>query len=213
MTPARPRRIESLPVSPDHLPAQRLDLQRDSADQSGIVLAALEHDVFGQPLRRPLRWGVGLSDRTLFFAAQWSGETEPADAIKESFAEGLWEFDCAELFLSNPANGRYLEFNLSPRGAWWSCLFIAPRQRAEGWPAPLQGTRISVYEPRQLAVMALPLAKVRAALGLDATPDARLHGNVTACTGTPQQFASVAELGEEQPDFHLPQDFLPLRLS
>jgi hypothetical protein len=44
-----------------------------------------------------------------------------------NFLAELWRHDVAELFIADPASGRYFEFNLAPNGAWWSCEFTAPR--------------------------------------------------------------------------------------
>ena len=45
------------------------------------------------------------------------------------FVEGLWHYDCGELWLCNPENGRYIEFNLAPDGCRWACVFALPRLR------------------------------------------------------------------------------------
>ena len=43
---------------------------------------------------------------------------------------GLWRYDCVELFLSGEEDGRYVEMNLSPGGAWWASSFLSPRVTA-----------------------------------------------------------------------------------
>lgn len=46
------------------------------------------------------------------------------------FVEGLWERDVAEFFVAGRGTS-YQEVNISPTGAWWSCLFSDYRERAE----------------------------------------------------------------------------------
>ncbi len=43
------------------------------------------------------------------------------------FQEFLWKYDTAEFFIAKPDCSRYLEFNLSPNGSWWSMIFTDPR--------------------------------------------------------------------------------------
>ena len=43
------------------------------------------------------------------------------------FVEGLWERDVAEFFVAGQGT-TYQEINISPTGAWWSCLFSDYRQ-------------------------------------------------------------------------------------
>lgn len=42
----------------------------------------------------------------------------PAPIPIPSRENGLWRHTCVELFLATPGNNRYVEFNLSPSGAW-----------------------------------------------------------------------------------------------
>lgn len=197
------------------LPFSIIDPNQELPLQQGISLQEFTVDVFGEKLCKETcsmpSWGLALSKDSLFLAFCWQEQVLPHPAEKAEFVEGLWEYDCGELFLSNPENGRYLELNLSPKGAWWSCLFDAPLQRFEENPKPIIGAYVSVYELKNLTVLRLPLAKIRVALGLEATPQAKIHANVTACLREPQRFLSAIPLGGEQPDFHRPQDFLPLQ--
>jgi hypothetical protein len=43
-------------------------------------------------------------------------------------ADELWKHTCCELFLLNPADGSYLEFNFSPSGRWAAYHFDAYRE-------------------------------------------------------------------------------------
>ncbi len=126
------------------------------------------------------------------------------------YAEGLWEGDCAELFLVNPANGFYAEFNLSPQGGRWCCAFTAPRVRAAGAPAAFAGVSAAgVVSPASWsAQLRIPVAALPAELDFD---PAVTRGNVTFCLGAdPQRYFTLADLGGGNPDFHRPARWIPL---
>lgn len=62
------------------------------------------------------------------------------DSDNGTFRAGLWDGDCAELFLGNPVTGFYVEFNVSPIGGWWNCSFSSIRVKAHDKdPEPLSG--------------------------------------------------------------------------
>jgi len=123
------------------------------------------------------------------------------------FLAGLWRHDVAELFLADPASGRYFEFNLAANSAWWCCEFTAPRVRAE---------EIDIVMPEVftfadmapdgawVAAMSIPLDLLRARL--DFGPQTR--ANVTFVLDSPdQKFVSAVDLGTGEPDFHQPEKF------
>ena len=85
------------------------------------------------------------------------------DARPGVFTADLWQFDAAEFFLVSPDIDRYLEFNLAPNGAWWSCEFTAPRQGAHPNNEPLPGvvTSGSLGDDRWEAGASLPLTTLR----------------------------------------------------
>lgn len=127
------------------------------------------------------------------------------------FKEGLWQHDCAELFLANLETGHYIEFNLAPNGAWWSCLFEAPRCHALVENLPLPGVTTEALEgiAHWEARLRIPLAALPETIGIDL---AKWRGNATFCLGNAprQKFATFAIPASGQPDFHRPQDWLPL---
>lgn len=134
-------------------------------------------------------------------------------SVAGQFHEGLWQHDCAELFLLNPGNGHYLEFNIGPNGAWWSCLFEAPRCHALMENLALPGVTgegvegIAHWEAR----LRVPMTAIPEIIGSDPS---RWQGNATFCLGNDprQKFATFAPPASEQPDFHRPRDWLPLGL-
>jgi hypothetical protein len=183
--------------------------------------------------RRPLRWGE-LDVPMLGLARDWSGHPEnppagfclaedgghlwfvahhrrPASlhpqARPGAFQAELWKHDVAELFLADPASGRYFEFNLAPNGAWWSCEFTAPRVREEETDIAMPGVAAFADlapDGSWVAAMALPLDMLRARLDFGTTTRA----NVTMILGSPdQRFLTAADLGGGAPDFHRPGSF------
>jgi hypothetical protein len=172
---------------------------------------ALERDWHGDPAPGRPRWGLRISGGGLRFAG---GADAPPICLDGDagggFVEGLWNADAAELFLLNPATGFYLEFNLSPGGAWWCCAFDAPRARAARGPAPLPGVQAeaAVRKGGWESSLTVPLASLPQELAFD--PETT-RGNVAFCLGSPQRFVTLADLGGGAPDFHRPEKWVPLR--
>lgn len=129
------------------------------------------------------------------------------------FTPELWRADVAELFLTNPLTGRYLELNFSPSGAWWSCLFSAPRvpQYAEPWQIAGLSAAAGRDEAGWMVCAEFPEAEVLSAL--EVRRWAELRGNVYAISRGSQQdrFCSAAPLEGSRPDFHRPGQWLPVR--
>lgn len=129
------------------------------------------------------------------------------------YQKELWKFDVAELFIADPASGRYFEFNLAPNGAWWTCEFIAPRVRADEVDIAMPDVAtFSEMAPdgSWVAAMAIPLALLRARL--DFGPGSRM--NVTMILESPdQKFISASDLGDGEPDFHQPGRFGEITFS
>lgn len=127
-----------------------------------------------------------------------------------SYVEGLWTKDLAEVFIREDGSNSYQEFNLSPRGAWWSMLFGKPRDRltdqfkmpncqvvsevrADGWFAGIQ------IEIASLSIR----CKFQKGSAL----------NVTAVYGeNPRTYLSFVKLPGEKPNFHQPSVFAPVML-
>jgi hypothetical protein len=133
-------------------------------------------------------------------------EVGPSD-----FHEGLWRFDCGELWLCNPENGRYLELNLAPNGAFWSCVFALPRLRDGDIKSPLCLTRSITDMEGWFSTLTISRSEIERSLG---TFDG-LIGNVTLILGgCPDVDAPLENLHSAVPlgavDFHRPQDWVPL---
>ena len=173
-----------------------------------VPLLGLETDVHGTALQAPAAFSVVSDGRHLWFIVnhRMPARIHP-QARPGAFQTGLWQHDVAELFLADPASGRYFEFNLAPNGAWWSGEFIAPRVRAD--EAEIAMPEVATFsdlgpDGSWLAAMAVPLDLLRARL--DFGPETRM--NVTMILESPaQKFISASDLGAGEPDFHQPQRF------
>lgn len=173
-----------------------------------VPLLGLGHDWFGTRVEPAAGFSLVKDPRRLWFLAS---HRRPAilhpDARPGGFQAELWRYDVAELFLADPASGRYFEFNLAPNGAWWCCEMTAPRVRAkeEDEAMPEVATYADLAaDGSWVAAMALPLDLLKARL--DFGPETR--ANVTFILESPaQRFLTAAALGDGEPDFHQPQRF------
>ncbi|MES2657108.1 MAG: hypothetical protein V4689_00750 [Verrucomicrobiota bacterium] len=173
-----------------------------------VPLFGLARDLQGEVIDPPAAFSVVADPFYLWLIAS---HRKPAFLHPKSrpgaFQAELWRYDVAELFLADPASGRYFEFNLAPNGAWWTCEFTAPRVRAD--EAEIAMPEVATYSEMSadgtwVAAMAIPLHLLRARL--DFGPQTRL--NVTMILGSPsQKFLSAADLGKGEPDFHQPDRF------
>jgi hypothetical protein len=172
--------------------------------------ASLEKDWFGEPVAAGPRFKLTLAAGELVLRGYAGKPPLIIAADNGGYAEGLWDGDCAELFLVNPDTGYYIEFNLSPKGGWWCCEFTAPRVRAPGAPRELVGvtTKASPGVDDWAATIRIPVASLPAELAFD--PKKTL-GNVTFCLGdSPQLYLTHADLGGGTPNFHLPDKWVKL---
>jgi len=178
-----------------------------------LPLLGITRDWNAEPVNPPAAYSLAVDPHRLWFVATHS---QPAHihpkARPGQFLAELWKFDVAELFLHDSNSGRYLELNLSPNGAWWSCEFTAPRERAHTEDQPWPGVETYAElapDGGWVAAMTLPLDTLvdRLKLGPATT------GNVTFILNSPEpQFLSAAPLGDGEPDFHRPAAFSALRV-
>lgn len=175
-----------------------------------ILSARLDKDWFGQPVPAAPECELRLDAGSLTLRARVKKPPLTVAGDTGGYAEGLWEGDCAELFLVNPKTGYYLEFNLSPKGGWWCCAFTAPRVRAPGAPRETPGvvTQASSDAASWSAEIRIPVASLPAEVAFDPAVTA---GNITFCLGNaPQIYLTYADLGGGKPDFHLPGKWVRL---
>ena len=171
-----------------------------------VALLAAGKDWDGNPLEVPIGFSFAIDEKNLWFIVS---HRQPAtihpDARPGQFLPELWKYDVAEFFLTNPDNGRYLEFNLAPNGAWWAAEFTGPREGMG--EAPLQGVETHsdlAADGTWLVAACIELKMLRERFAF--SPDSRL--NATFIVDSPEQkFVSVADLGDGDPDFHRPDRF------
>jgi len=174
-----------------------------------VPMSAIDHDWHGAACSPPAEVTLVADPDCLWLLARRASAARPdPNANLGEFREGLWQHDVAELFIAAADRKRYLEFNLSPSGAWWFAGFSAARERVTGHPLP------------QVRTLAFPHANDgwTAALGIPIDflnshvawgPDSSL--NITLILNSPDpQFLSAAALGAGDPDFHRPLHFSAL---
>jgi len=177
------------------------------ADVHAVPMQELCHDWQGEALAPPARFAVVEDPSHLWLIAgrQSAAKPHPAGDCGDFQAE-LWRYDVAELFIADATQSSYLEFNLSPTGAWWMERFSAPRQAhpLERLPAVLTHAGPDGVSGWR-AALGLPLDWLRATIGWsEASPL-----NVTLILETPEQrFVTATDLGGGEPDFHRPQEFV-----
>ena len=150
-------------------------------------------------------------ERLWFLASRAKAAAPHPEARPGKFLPRLWEHDVAELFLTDPASGRYLEFNLSPNGAWWNAEFTAPRVRTDGANLAMPDVQTFAEQATDgswVAALSLPLDVLQARIGYG--PQTR--ANVTFILESPaQRFLSANDLVGGEPDFHRPDRFSTLQ--
>lgn len=179
-----------------------------------VPLFGLQKDWHGGSLEIAAGFSLVSDSERLWFIAN---HRQPArihpKARPGGFLAELWKYDVAELFLADPASGRYLELNLAPNGAWWTCEFTGPRMRAEAVDIAMPDVAtFSEMSPdgSWLAAAALPLDLLKARLNF--SQETRI--NVTMILNSPEQkFLSACDLGAGEPDFHQPGKFGQVRFT
>jgi len=173
-------------------------------------LRHIAYDWHGKKTRGEPQWGLDIKGGFLSLrGVVYAPPMRLSEGRGGSFVEGVWEKDLIELFLLNPDSGYYVEFNLGPQGEWWWCTFIAPRVRAVATPRPLLGviTNACISEESWDSTLYVPLSSLPRRLAF--CPDTT-KGNIAFCLGDPQQYITLADLGDGPPDFHRPDKWIPL---
>jgi hypothetical protein len=173
-----------------------------------VPLLGITKDWDGAAMDAPAGFALVTDPQHLWFLAM---HRKPALLHPKSrpglFMPGLWEADVAELFIADPSQRRYFEFNLSPNAAWWSCEFKGPRVREE--EADIVFPEVATFAELSpdggwIAGMAIPLDLLKARL--DFGPEA--FANITFILGNSEpRYLTAVDLGGGKPDFHRPSAF------
>ena len=169
---------------------------------------SIKKDWFGEQTITPPEVFFGIDQSHFhFFSRRKAPALIHPGALPGKFQPELWKYDVAEFFLAAPDHSEYLEFNLAPNGAWWSCFFSAPRVPSRTEPLANVITKADLDENAWQVQASIPLSEIP-------WPIESCFLNATLILDSPaQRFFSLAHLGEGDPDFHRPSHFLPISLS
>ena len=170
-------------------------------------------DWHGELVDPPVEYGFLLDGKELCFRAQRAKAPICHPASRAGvFQEELWEYEVAEFFLSHPENGSYLEVNLAPNGAWWACLFRAPRERWSADVEVMKGVRAEAEIGKNFwsASLSMPISVLR---DLPVGFGEGWGLNATFILEPPEiRYLTATSLGVAPLDFHQPSKFLPLKI-
>lgn len=174
----------------------------DLQDSFSLPSFARTSDWFGKKLPYEIRWSVACDRASLLFSAVVECRPMYNERLKPNiFAEGLWEQDLVEFFITEEGTDRYQEFNLSPAGAWWTQLFSGYRQREYSFtPVKKVEAFAEVTETGWRAAMKIPSSVV--AIKWEPSQSCRINVTAQTETETQQRFISWMQLPESEPDFH-----------
>lgn len=165
-------------------------------------------DWFGQNLDQSVRFLFAVHEGRFHFLVESNlgpGLSHP-ESIPSQYQAELWKFDVAEFFLSDPITGHYLEFNLSPNGAWWTCGFSGVLEAANQEPSSVPGVETfgEEFEHSWRAHASFPLAWLEEHYHFGS--NSRI--NATFILNSPDQiFLTAAPPSEGKPNFHQPDLF------
>lgn len=167
----------------------------------------IEYDWFGERVKNPVAFVVAVDPDRMYLGAKVEANPwyDPTHTLGQ-YVEGLWNKDCAELFLSSSTSPVYQEFNLGPTGAWWSHSFSKYRKRdSSGFKVPQGVTTFSqIGSASWRAALSIPLNQFSVPLDLEDTTRA----NVSFVVGkAKRQYLTWANIQQREPDFHRAEDF------
>ena len=169
------------------------------------------HDLSGAPLPLIASCSLHWEESALTLQATVSNELKSAPGAQpHTFTAELWKHDVIELFLAN-ASGRYLEINLAPNTAWWAQWFSTARCADHSLPVPkcVVTEESSPHEDTRALSLSIAFSDL-APLGERES----IRWNATyICHSPDQRYASIAHLPGDTPDFHQPDQFLPVSQS
>ncbi|MFI3242625.1 MAG: hypothetical protein R3Y56_00050 [Akkermansia sp.] len=172
-----------------------------SIEAKPVCPQCLDREWFGAEVLPALMFSFCIEgDELVFCASQKAPALLHPEASLGKFQELLWKYDTAEFFIAKEDCSRYLEFNLSPNGAWWSEIFTDPRVVDES-AIQIAPTRCEACcdESGWSCSARIPMADLLA-MGLDPR---RSRMAVCAILASPQQiFLTSADKMEGVPDFH-----------
>jgi hypothetical protein len=175
--------------------------------------SSIQKDWFGGKADVPRTFVLACDPQSIWFYA-YCKEAANYDAKFKlgHFAEGLWNFDVAEIFICDDTTKAYQEFNLSPNGAWWTSAFSDYRARTETLLYQTEGPScFSTIEPDfWKACIRVP----RSFLSLKASFTEKTRANISFVQSKPEiRYFSWAKIPSEKPDFHKSQGYEHLEMK
>ena len=149
----------------------------------------------------------GALDVRFVVCGSLAGVVVPA-AAAPARTDGLWRHTCFEVFVGHPGGPDYLEFNLSPSGAWAAYAFSAYRTPGALPDVPAPAIAVTTVPGR--LELAARLAPAWQLLGDPALLEVGLTAVLEAADGQLAYHALHHPL--ERPDFHDARGFM-LRLD
>jgi len=176
---------------------------------------AIAKEWHGSEISPPLLFSVAIDPKALWFLASRAAAPVCDRSLAcGAFVEGLWEQELAEVFLCAAEGSRYLEVNISPSGAWWSCSFHGYRERdsstalegVEAWAEPLTSD-----STRWEAGLKIPRASISSRISFG-VQGGKSRGNVSGVVLSKSRplYLTYGNLEAANPDFHLAGNFLEL---
>ncbi len=176
-------------------------------------------DWYGKPCPK-VGFDLSIKDSTptqwVFSVNVQAAKSKQSIAQPNEYKEGLWEQDVAEWFIANPANGRYVEFNLAANGAWWLMAFSKPRQRIENFSANFltniaEKEKIKTSSSQQEQSWSAELCIPKKLL-VEILDEGDWTYNVCFIVSdvsnkSQKRYMSLNSLSSLDPDFHLPGEF------
>ena len=189
------------------LPIYSFSRALDYSTLESLPSFSFKKDWYGRPLQNAPSFVLASDPTNLWFYASWAAE--PAyDAALEcgQFMADLWKRDTAEFFLCEDGSARYQEFNLSPAGAWWTCVLKDYRKPEE--PGKHSLPRVNCLSHVKGGKWMSAIAVERETIAVRASLTEVSRANVSFIADSPHyRFITWAGLSAAQPDFHKADQF------
>ena len=173
-----------------------------------VTYTRLDRDWFGETSVGSPQFHFSLTKEHLWFGFRVSEAPVYNDELSSGdFVEGLWEQDVCEFFVGG-VGSHYLEFNVSPQGAWWAASFSDYRKRDREFEEARVQVHSRLGENSWETRFAVALADLEpwASLALE---DYRLSVTSISHAGGVRYHCFGHETGGE-PDFHLSENRRPI---
>jgi hypothetical protein len=166
----------------------------------------------GSDLDAPFKWSLAKDTKQLWFCSEVPHAANEYDKNYglNDFVEGLWNMDVVELFIASSSEAKYQEFNFSPAGAWWSCMFTQYRKPGTSSILP----KLNVIHTVRNASSWFVLAAIDMT-DCDVTFDETSLVHITAICRDPLDTFYMSSCQKEidfAPDFHNIKCFLPIAM-